>query len=350
MALLSNGVETGVELDVTEGTVTLDGNAANRGRCDLTVMDDGSLGLIPKLATDALTPYGNEVRVERGIRYPEGTTELVSLGVFRIQSVDVADTGAGLQIQITGLDRSARVVDARFESAFSIAGTNPALAIETYLLDVNPATTFGEWIDVGGSLTLRVGEEGGDRWAFLQTIATDYGLELFFDGDGDAVLRPITTTSDDPTASLVEGEGGLLLEASRSWVREGTYNRVIATGEAPADGVTPAARGVATDSNGASPTYYYGPFGKVPRFYTGIFENDAQAATAAAGILIGELGTTQTVSFGSVVNPALEPGDVVQITRARTGIDELHIVDSVTIPLGADAEMSGATRAVVVFS
>ena len=49
-----------------------------------------------------------------------------------------------------------------------------------------------------------------------------------------------------------------------------------------------------------------------------------------------------------LVNPALEPDDLVQVTRTRAGLTaEAHIVDSVTIPLTAEGTMTGRTRAVV---
>ncbi len=65
------------------------------------------------------------------------------------------------------------------------------------------------------------------------------------------------------------------------------------------------------------------------------------------GILARELGTTQTVDFGTVTNPALEPNDVARVTRLRAGIDEDHIIDALTIGLDAAAAMTGRTRAIV---
>ena len=119
---------------------------------------------------------------------------------------------------------------------------------------------------------------------------------------------------------------------------------MIVTGDNTGDG--PPVRGVATDSNPESPTYYLGSFGKVPRFYASSFiRTDEQAQQAAQLILDRELGTTQRVTFGSVVDPTLEPGDVARITRAALGIDEDHVVDTLTIPLEASVAASGATRA-----
>jgi hypothetical protein len=336
----TNGDETTVP--IVDGTVTLDQTAAVRGRCDVALTDDGTLDLVPDSASSLLAPYGNEIRLGRGITYPDGTTELVGLGVFRIQDAQIDDTPDGLQIRISGLDRAQRVIDARFEEPYNVtAGTNYATAI----LDVIQAA----WPDVPYELTATaltapalIAQEGDDRWKFAQDMATAIAMRLYFDGDG--VLRLVPSVLALPVTTLAEGDGGVLVQAGRRWTREGTYNRVIATGENT--GETAPARGVATDENPLSPTYYYGPFGRVPRFYASPFiTTDAQAAGAAQKILDDELGTSEQVSFGALVLPHLEPGDTVIITRNLAGIDEDHVIDALTLPLAAQGAMTGQTRA-----
>jgi hypothetical protein len=343
--IAADGTET--SLPIVEGTVTLDQRAAVRGRCDLMLADDGTLGFIPDDGGDLLAPYGNEVRVSRGITFPDGTTELVSLGVFRIQEALVDDGPEGLTVRIAGLDRAQRFVDARFEEPYQVAaGTNYATAIESVLTDAWPDVPTSFQATSLTTPTLVV-QEGDDRWAFAQAMARSLGMALYFDGDGTAVLTPDVLSS--PVIELAEGAGGVLLLASRQWTREGTFNRVIATGENT--GETAPARGVATDDNPLSPTYYFGPFGKVPNFYPSPFiTTDAQAEAAAQSILDREIGTTESVGFGALVLPHLEPGDTATITRERSGIDEDHVIDSLTIPLSASEGMSGQTRARAVTS
>lgn len=354
-----NDGEVTLTLDtVTDGTVTLDQTAATRGRTDVTIVDPD---LVPGAPTAALAPYGNELRVYRGVMFYETSEapepaaitrtpvpELVSLGIFRIDETSVTDNGDQLEIRVAGMDRSVRMIDARFEEPYTIAaGTNYATAIA--------ATAAIAWPGITTNLTatslttpLLVAEEGADRWKFMQDMAASIGHSLYFDGDGILVSRPVSNPAGTPSIAIEEGSGGVLLTAGRKWSRQGTYNRVIATGENPSEGALPA-RGVATDDNPLSPTYYYGSYGKVPRFYGSQFlTTDAQALDAAQAILNRELGTTQTVDFGMLVNPALEPDDLVQVTRTRAGLTaEAHIVDSVTIPLTAEGTMTGRTRAVV---
>jgi len=345
--VLTDGVVTST-IDIVDGTITLDSRADVRGRCDITIADDGTLGLIPTSPTSTLAPYGNELRISRGIQYTDALAERVPLGVFRIQDTTVEDTGSELRVQITGQDRAARIIDARFEEPYQVAsGTNYATAILNVLKAAWPGipTSFMTTTRTTPAL---FAEEGADRWAFAQQMAASIAADLYFDGDGTCVLAPIVS-GGIPVTTLTEGTAGVLVSAGRSWSREGAFNRVVARGEQTGNG-TPV-RGVATDANPLSPTYYFGTFGKVPRFYQSPFiTTTAQASDAAAAILARELGTTQQVQFGSLVLPHLEPDDVVRITRARAGINEDHILDQVTIPLSAAGTMSGTTRAVQVTS
>jgi Domain of unknown function (DUF5047) len=335
-----------------DGTVNLDARAATRGRLDLTLIDDGTVGLVPMVATDPLAPYGTELQVSRGIRYPDSTVELVSLGVFRIDDSDINETAGGAEIKITGLDRSARIIDARFAEPYQIAaGTNYGTAILSLIQDAYPDVPYNasDFTSVSDVTPQLIAEEGDDRWALAQSMATSLGRDLYFDGDGTLRLVPSSIVgSTAPVADLVEGDGGVLVGVGRRWSRQGAYNAWIVTGENTGEDL-PIPRGVAIDNNPASPTYYYGAFGQVPGFYSSqLITSDAQAQDAAVAMLAKQLGTTQSVSFGSIVNPALEPGDVAQIRRRLLGIDEAHVIDTLSVPLSAAGAMAGTTRAVQV--
>ena len=332
---------------VTAGTVTLDAKAETRGRAELTLVDDGRLGLVPSVPSDRLAPYGREMWVKRGILYPDGASDLISLGKFRIDDTNVDSDAANLTIAISGMDRSKRISDAKFQEPYNVAaGTNVAEAILTIVQTVYP-TVQTNFVVTDVTTPKLIAEEQADRWRMCQEMATAAGMRLFFDGDGVLVLAP--EAFGDAVVTLAEGESGVLLTAGRSWSRQGSFNIVIATGENT--GETAPSRGVAQDDNPLSPTYIHGAFGPVPYWYQSQFiRTDAQALQAAQTILDRELGTTQTVRLGTLVLPHLEPGDVAHITRLRAGVDESHILDSLTIPLTHDGIMTGATRAKVVQS
>lgn len=341
--ILDQGQPVGDPLTtITAGTVTLDAKAQVRGRADLTLIDDGSLDLVPTSPTDRLAPYGHEMRVSRGIRYPDGLIELVPLIVARIDTVEIEDVAGNLTIQITGQDRSVRIADARFEEPYNIAAdTNIATAILDLVQAVYP-TVQTRFAVTELTTPKLIAEEQGDRWALCQKIATAAGMRLYFDGDGVLVLTP--EAIGEAVVTIAEGEDGVLLQAGRSMSRQGIYNVWVVSGENT--GEAAAARAVVEDDNPLSPTYVHGRFGRTPRFYVSPFiRTDAQAQGAGEAFRARESGRTQGVRFGSLVLPHLEPGDVAQVTRLRAGVNETNVLDTLTFPLAADGVMTGATRA-----
>lgn len=356
-ALEVSVVDTGELLPVTAGQVVLDITAATRGRCDLTFNDPA---LIPVDADSVLAPFSTELQVKRGLIYPSGERELVSLGIFRIEETTPDDTGEELSVKVSGLDRSAWVIDALFEDPYTIAGgTDYITAIKNTIEAGYPGATYDFPARTLQTPTLKA-EEGEDRWAFCQAMAAAIGMDLYFDNEGVLMMRPISLTTSDPVAELVEGRAGVtvkptLLSASKKWTRTDAHNRWIVKGDNPDVAGTPP-RAIATDDAAESPTRYGGPFGRKPEIYSSSFiSTNQQAQDAANGKKEKEIGISQSVDFGAVVNPALEPGDVCRITRTRKDpldpenpiplVDENHILDTLTIPLGASEHMTGGTRA-----
>ena len=77
------GEELG-ELNIRGGQITLDGTGATRAAITLDVEPDPEL--VPMDGTDTLAPFGNTMRVSRGIIYPDGAEELLQVAEFRIDS------------------------------------------------------------------------------------------------------------------------------------------------------------------------------------------------------------------------------------------------------------------------
>lgn len=139
------------------------------------------------------------------------------------------------------------------------------------------------------------------------------------------------------------GKDGVLVTMSRSRNRSGVFNAVVATGEAPGDQA--AVRAVAKDVDAASPTYWYGPFGKVPTFFgSSLIVTSGQASAAAAAMLARNLGLPYNVDFSMVPNPALEPLDIVRVSYRDTAQVEMHVLEQITIPLVAEEAMTATTR------
>lgn len=323
-------------LNVVSGSVTLDRTAAQMGRLSLVVAE-------PWLAANSqlLTPLGYELRVRRGMTFADGTTEMMSLGIFPIQQ---ATTGAYFDTTIAAVDRSQLVRDAKFENDYSIAeGTNYSEAIQALLLAGVPSLTFdfATTIHTTPLITFPV---QSDRWDAALGMAKAIGCELFFNGEGVCVLRAEPSFSGVPDWTVTDGPGGVLVALAPTVDRANTYNRVIATGTNASLGFVP--RGVWTDMSLQSRSNYDGGFGHKPMFLDSpLITTDVQATDAAVALGNSITGLASALTLDAVPNPSLEPGDMVLVVRDALNLSEVHILDSLTFGLGASDAMSGVTRA-----
>lgn len=329
----------GTRIPVLGGDVQIDGTADIRSTLDLAT--DGT-AMWPTRADSLLAPYGNEVYVERGIAYSDIDVEWVGLGYFRIQAPEQNDA-PDEPIRISGRDRMAGIIDARLLAPRQfVTGASLAFIMNTLVLQVYPAATI-EWDDATSSVVLArsvLVEE--DRFAFLDELVRSQGKVWYWDHRGVLVIRSVPNPAK-PVVELSAGRGGVLLNLSRQISREGVYNAVVASGEAT-DTAAPV-RAVAIDNNSDSPTYFFGRFGPVPRFFTSSFiATTVQAQVAANAMLTKNLGLPYNVDLSAVPNPALEPFDPVEIRHGDRDGPELHVLETLTVPLVQDATLTATTR------
>lgn len=332
-------------LDVVSGRVDVDANASfRRSLSDLTLVD-ATGDLVPTTADDWFSPVANnELRVWSGL-VVDGTPELVLQGVFHLEGCETQDTPTGLTIRLSAYDRARkysrarRITPKRFDQN---AATPISTSITQLLQDAYPDTSV--FHDNPPHLTAEgVLDAGGDPWEYARELAVSMGYELYFDRLGNCRLAKVP---DPNNASLTvswtyrEGEDSALLAVGRRQSNEDVNNGWVITGENPANG-SPV-RVVVWDADVASPTYYLGPYGKVPGFH----QDDkvrtvAQAEAAGRARLNNSKGATEAVTFTILPNPALEERDAVKIVRARSQFpdagpgSEALIVDRFTVPLTA---------------
>lgn len=330
-------------LNVTDGDVRADKRNAIRRTCSVTLTDPTG-AYTPADITDLLAPNGNELRVYRGAKLANGTTELVPLGVFGIEQVEIDDNGERLTIKVEGSDRAAKLQRARFTDVYTIAsGTNYATAIQTLLNSRVTGLTYSFMTTALTTPSIVVAEQQ-DPWKQAQDLAANIGAELYFDVTGVVVLRPEPNPSTSPVVwTYTDGHDAMILAVNRVLQRTNVYNHFVVTGEGT--GVATPVRAESKDTDPSSPTYYLGPFGDVPRFYSSpLITTTAQAQSVADAFLNRVRGLVEDVRFPSLVNPAHEPGDVVTITRARAGVSGTFLIDSLEIPLAARSPMNATTR------
>lgn len=317
-----------VPLDHTGGSVTVDRGQSVRRTCTVTATDTS---LIPLHPTDQLAIYGARLRILRGITYADGTVESVPLGFFRIDSIS-GDPDIG-PVTINGSGLEAVLADAKFETPYTTRGGTAAVTAITGLITsvISDAVIVNRATDA--TLGTTTWDVQGDRWQAVTDCATAIGAEVYADADGQFVIAPLPDIATAPIAWTVdEGEGGVLISATRAYSRSGMYNVVIASGENTEDNVAPVTA-TAADTDPTSPTYVGGAFGRVPRFYSSsLLVTTGQAAAAATKLLSDSVKPVATVTLEALPNPCLESGDVLRVTYG-SGERELHQIQSLSLDL-----------------
>lgn len=328
------GVVVAEDIPITGGTVTVQSGTGVRRTLDATIADAG--------LWDTLDVVGVELVPHRGIRYPSGATELVQLGRFSLdaQSTSLAP-GGGIQVR-SAPDRWARVQRAQFEApASSVKGNTIPDEVGRLVLAAVPGITVNDYTHDETLVARLVWDR--DRAAAVVDLATSIGAEVYFDTLGNLTIRDAPLLSQAPVWSVDASATGVLVGGERGRDRARTYNVVVASMSA-VDGRTPFAPQTAADTDPTSRTYVNGPFGRVPYFYSSPNLHNTDQALKAAKALLGRVkAVNATLNLEAVCNPALDRGDVITV-MAPGGVHELHMIDSVTIPLDVGGVQSITTR------
>lgn len=322
------------DLAFTSGSVTMDGTTGGvRSILNLTTARGSSDALWNQLA-----PVGTEIVPYRGVRFIDGTTEYVPLGVFGIDAQSMS-YGVDGTIQLTAPDRFAIIQRKRF---LTPATTNGGAVTEAIRLAT--AAVPSSYTNTATSTATTYAQVWDrDRDQAVTDLMKAAGAELFFDRAGQGVARNLPTLTNAPVWTVDAGASGVLVGADRSRNRARTYNVVIALPEST-NGSAPFAPQIAADTDTTSPTWTGGPFGSVPYFYSSpLLTTAAQALVAAKAILARVTGLAAQVTLESAVNPALDPGDVIAVLFPG-GAVEKHLIDTVTIPLDVGSTQPISTR------
>jgi hypothetical protein len=354
---------------VVDGNVTVDETQATRRTLSLTIESQGHNldNLIPRIKTDLLNPAAShEIRVYRGIDYQDGTTEVVPLGVFQMSKPQVTEKTAksgdvSFEIVVTGYDRSSWLARLPWITPYTIVqGTTLSAAVIAAVQNrmasvgatlrmkiVNTPNTFVQYTTWG----LSTGS-ADNPWTDLTKLVSGFGYELFFDVEGTLVMQAIASSDKLQPANVAQFEEGVnctttAIQLTLDVTKEYSGVIVIARGKGIA---VPPVRAEAWDTNINSPTYYLGPFGKVPYiFVTHAFptfgQTNAQAVATAQLVAQAQLQRLlqqmNAISLSAIPNPMIQEGDVITVARSAMGIQSgtKYIVSTMTIPLDTMTEM-----------
>lgn len=334
----------GEELPLSNGSITFDGTAKTRGAGWIRIIGTkGQSGPSrwPRGPDLSIAPFGNEVFIRYDILQGSGSTDSTPLGYYRITALE-QDNAPDRPIVLFLNDRMSTIRESRllqpraFPRGKTVENIFNELVHEIYPL---AQIVFD---DIQGQQTLaRQLIIERDRYEGLADLATSIGKIMFWDDNG--ILQVITAPEEDTIDWEVNsGRNGVLISARRQLTREKVYNAWVVTGEA-ADNEPPAFA-IAINNNPNSPTFFGGPFGRIPRFYSSTFINtDSQARRAAEAGLRRTLGAPFNMNFEQAPNPKLRPYDTIRITYTDGSKDE-HVLTKVEVPLNEEEPVRAETR------
>jgi hypothetical protein len=339
-----------IDLNIDTGKVSVSSNSNIRRTCEVHLTTDRSTtNLVPATGFDLLAPFGNQLKLFRGIQYDDGTTESIPLGVFVMTEVKVTDRNEGVDITIRGEDKSIIVSRNKWTSSYQMTNGTLEASLTALLQNRYPDIKLDFPITNVTVNQIVLGSDSSvDPWADAVTIAQLVGYDLFFDVKGVCAMKQFPSLdASSVVATYKEGSGTTVTQIDRNISTKETYNGVIYTVEGSQ--VTTPIRVEIWDENTASPTYRYGVFGSVPTFVTtNLISTSTDAIKAASLILNTVIGAQEQIDFSSVVDPSLDANDVVYIKSVGSKVDRTVIIDSLDIPLDYSGTLSVKTRVVRV--
>lgn len=329
LALTSPDAQTATGAPVfLGGSVRATLNSRVTRTLSLTVPD----WLYPWNASDLLNPYGQVLKVFRGIRYGSGLTDEFPVFVGPISDVKPSSGGTAT---VNAGDLASDVVGFSF-SAPSVASVGSPLGAEVKRLitDALPDATYGRF----DAFNVRVPalSYDVDRGAALDGLATVGGAYWYSLAGGDFVLRVVPWTTPVTTGALpLTNIGGSLLSAFPLRSRANVFSRITVSNE-PSNGAAPF-HATVDDTDPTSPTYVHGPYG-VKAAQVRITQAATQGAClqAAQSLLKRSKALTESWSITCVCDGSIELGDPLDLLfRDRSSVDHqaVQLVAGYTLPL-----------------
>lgn len=272
-------------------------------------------------------------RISRGYT-SLGISESIQHGIFRIDDIKENEDET---LEISGSGLEAYIVDARFlQPRTPNYGMSTIEQIKQLIIEILPNAT----ISVECTQDRRVQATAPwekERWDAVDAMATSINAEVFVDYRGYFVIRDIPSLfTGTPVYSLKTGAAGTLIERTPKRTRDRVYNAAVVMGQS-SDPAVPPVWGWAYDNDPTSPTYFYGDFGQVPRFYSSqFFTTNAQCTNLAKEQLAKALAANKALSVKALPLTFLETGDIIEI-ELKDGTMDRRLLQKISFDAGVNA-------------
>ncbi|MCF0087170.1 MULTISPECIES: phage tail protein [unclassified Streptomyces] len=350
----NDGGQTWIPAQVGSGEVRPDRTAECRysGTAEL-------LGV--PLGRSGVNTQSTRVRLRQGIVVPRRGPEWIPAGTYLVDGL--TRTRLGASVDLLGLEDAIR--GAKLPRPRTIGPDTARAVLPDLVAEALPGSSVA-WrrgVDPDTLVPQIVADE--DRWALVSGgsdaaggntgIASAMGGEFFVDANGVPTVTPMPTLSDPVVWRIPYGMA--TVEPAEQESADGLVNCWVVTGDG-GDGQPVVGPVYVWDDDPQSVTYA-GPdpvedplapqrLGlpwvrlRVDRYTSALITTAEQAHTVGRAKLANSLGIQASLSFTSICNPALEPGDVVDV-EIRPGEWQRHVIESCPYTLGS-ATQSCTTR------
>lgn len=344
----STDLDSDNPITVTNASVSFDRtrNVWGSAACQILVpygAGEEILNLLPASPGAPLTPIGGiSFRLSAGFKFTalDDYTELVYCGRFDIDECEIVETAQGVLVDLTGIDLLGRLDADDIPFTFDIPwGQTIVSAAQLLVSDVIPWMQYD--VDPNTQIAGRwAGAEGSNRLTNIAYMMAVLGFESYMNMDGTAMrMRRRPSTQDAAAWVYTFDEWGDVERLSSHMDRKRVFNGVVASGENPNTNEDPV-RAVVWIEDINDPTHYIpgspsttiiGP--RPHRITSPWILTYADAFNAATAELQRIRGLLQRVELQIAVNPAINVGDVIDVTRPDIGVVGRYLVQSLAFNL-----------------
>ncbi|PZH18755.1 phage tail protein [Streptomyces sp. NTH33] len=350
----NDGGQTWTPARFGSGSVTPDRTAECRYSASVELLD------APR-GRHGINSITTEVRLFQGLGVPRREVEWIPAGRYVVDRL--RRTPLGVAVDLLGREDVIRGAD--LPTARTIGPDSAQACADVLVGEALPgaAIAWRDGVDAGTPLPAWVVDE--DRWAALSGgtdtsgvstgIAASLGAEVYADANGVITFGPVPTLNGPVVWRIPRTLA--TAEPSEEESSENLRNLWVVTGDG-GDGSAPVGPAYAWDNDPGSLTYagpdpvedplapqrlgLPGVRVRTGRYTSPLITSMPQADTVAQAQLADSLGVQSTLSLPTVCNPAIEPGDVVEI-EVEDGAWERHLIDSNPYTLGG-VSMTCQTR------
>lgn len=291
---------------------------------------------------DLLNPYGNRLKVWRGITFADGHTSKWVVFTGRIQRAGMVDNG---QLKVDASDRASEVSEFKFvKPENSQAGNDIANETQRVISAAVPDAVFGDFDLFTVPVAPMTWQQ--DRVQALSELSTSVGALWYPDGAGEFGQRRYPWTQPGtPVVFYRDGEGGSISKSLPARDRSNVFNSCSVVGER-LNGSAPK-YATAQDDNAASPTWIGGNFGRRHKLIRLQTPASQDACDDAARENLRRLtALQQSWSWEMTPDAALELGDVVGLSvRGLTGIVQVVTSFRMPVDIGSGMTVNGRSQA-----